>query len=319
MVVLFTADWHLKLGQKNVPLKWAKNRYYKFFDQIRKIEKEVDLHIIGGDLFDRLPSMPELELYFAFISGVEVPTIIFDGNHEATRKNQTFFSQLKYASEKLNPLVEIVDKIQKRDSFSILPYCELHNNWNPILDLDIRKPLFTHVRASIPPHVTPEIDLARLSQFPVVFAGDLHSHSNTQLNIVYPGSPMTTQFHRTKVKTGYILIDMMDWAWEWKEFKLPQLIRRTVTDPDAMIPTTPNHTIYELEGDVADLSLVKNTELLDKKVVKRKTEATLILDNNMSMEEELAEYLSYILELKDKTVQQIIGIFHDHSKEARVG
>ena len=70
---------------------------------------------------------------------------------------------------------------------------------------------------------------------------------------------------------------------------------------------------------MADLSLVKNSALLDKKVVKRKTEATLILDSNMTMEEELAEYLSYILELKETTVQQIIGIFHDHSKEARVG
>ena len=319
MVVLFTADWHLKLGQKNVPLKWAKDRYYEFFNQIRKIEKEVDLHIIGGDLFDRLPSMPELELYFDFISGVQIPTIIFDGNHEATRKNKTFFSQLKNASTKLNPLVEIVDYIDKREEFSILPYCDLHNKWNPVINLDIRKPLFTHVRGSIPPHVTPEIDLARLSQFPVVFAGDLHSHSNTQLNIVYPGSPMTTQFHRTKVKTGYILIDMTDWAWEWHEFNLPQLIRKTVTDPNAMIPTTYNHTIYELEGDVADLSGVKNSELLDKKVVKRKTEATLLLDNDMSIEEELAEYLSYILELKDETVKQIIGIFHDHSKEARVG
>ena len=319
MVILFTADWHLKLGQKNVPLKWAKDRYQEFFRQIRSEENRVDLHIIGGDLFDRLPSMPELELYFNFISGVQVPTIIFDGNHEATRKNKTFFTQLKYASEKLNPLVEIVDYIDKREDFSILPYCELHGKWNPILDLDIRKPLFTHVRASIPPHVTPEIDLARLSQFPVVFAGDLHSHSNTQLNIVYPGSPMTTQFHRTEVKTGYILIDSKDWAWEWHEFKLPQLIRKTVTDPNAMIPTTYNHTIYELEGDVADLSGVKNSELLDKKVVKRKTEATLILDSNMTMEEELAEYLSYILELKETTVQQIIGIFHDHSKEARVG
>ena len=319
MVVLFTADWHLKLGQKNVPLDWAKNRYKEFFNQIREKEKSVDLHIIGGDLFDRLPSMPELELYFDFISGVQIPTIIFDGNHEATRKNKTFFTQLKHASEKLNPLVEIVDYIDKREEFSILPYCVLHNKWNPVIDLDIRKPLFTHVRASIPPHVTPEIDLARLSQFPVVFAGDLHSHSNTQLNIVYPGSPMTTQFHRTEVKTGYLLIDMMDWAWEWHEFKLPQLIRKTVTDPNAMIPTTYNHTIYELEGDVADLSLVKNTELLDKKVVKRKTEATLILGKEMSMEEELAEYLSYILELKDETVKQIIGIFHDHSKEARVG
>ena len=319
MVVLFTADWHLKLGQKNVPLDWAKNRYKEFFRQIRSEENRVDLHIIGGDLFDRLPSMPELELYFDFISGVQIPTIIFDGNHEATRKNKTFFTQLKHASEKLNPLVEIVDYIDKREEFSILPYCDLHNKWNPVIDLDIRKPLFTHVRASIPPHVTPEIDLARLSQFPVVFAGDLHSHSNTQLNIVYPGSPMTTQFHRTEVKTGYLLIDMMDWNWEWHEFKLPQLIRKTVTDPNAMIPTTYNHTIYELEGDVADLSLVKNTELLDKKVVKRKTEATLILGKEMSMEEELAEYLSYILELKDETVKQIIGIFHDHSKEARVG
>ncbi len=319
MVVLFTADWHLKLGQKNVPLDWAKNRYKEFFRQIRIEEKGVDLHIIGGDLFDRLPSMPELELYFDFISGVQIPTIIFDGNHEATRKNKTFFTQLKHASEKLNPLVEIVDYIDKREEFSILPYCNLHTKWNPIIDLDIRKPLFTHVRGSIPPHVTPEVDLARLSQFPVVFAGDLHSHSNTQLNIVYPGSPMTTQFHRTEVKTGYLLIDMMDGAWEWKEFKLPQLIRKTVTDPNAMIPTTYNHTIYELEGDVADLSLVKNTELLDKKVIKRKTEATLILGKEMSMEEELAEYLSYILELKDETVKQIIGIFHDHSKEARVG
>jgi DNA repair exonuclease SbcCD nuclease subunit len=319
VVVLFTADWHLKLGQKNVPLDWAKNRYKEFFRQIRIEEKGVDLHIIGGDLFDRLPSMPELELYFDFISGVQIPTIIFDGNHEATRKNKTFFTQLKHASEKLNPLVEIVDYIDKREEFSILPYCNLHTKWNPVIDLDIRKPLFTHVRGSIPPHVTPEVDLARLSQFPVVFAGDLHSHSNTQLNIVYPGSPMTTQFHRTEVKTGYLLIDMMDGAWEWKEFKLPQLIRKTVTDPNAMIPTTYNHTIYELEGDVADLSLVKNTELLDKKVIKRKTEATLILGKEMSMEEELAEYLSYILELKDETVKQIIGIFHDHSKEARVG
>tara|TARA_Y100000590_G_C15740127_1_gene1019972 strand:- start:521 stop:1474 length:954 start_codon:yes stop_codon:yes gene_type:complete len=317
-MILFTADWHLKLGQKNVPLEWARNRYYEFFNQVRKLEEDVELHIIGGDLFDRLPSMPELELYFDFISGVQVPTIIFDGNHEATRKNKTFFTQLKNASTKLNPLVEIVDYIDKREAFSILPYCDLHKKWNPIIDLDIRKPLFTHVRASIPPHVTPEIDLARLSQFPVIFAGDLHSHSNTQLNIVYPGSPMTTQFHRTVVKTGYLLIDD-DWSWEWKEFKLPQLIRKTVTDPVDMIPTTYNHTIYELEGDVADLSGVKNSELLDKKVVKRKTEATLILDNDMSIEEELAEYLSYILELKEETVQQIIGIFHDYSKEAKVG
>ena len=48
-------------------------------------------------------------------------------------------------------------------------------------------PLFTHVRGEIPPHVKPEVDLDRFEDFPIVFAGDLHAHSNSQRNIVYPG------------------------------------------------------------------------------------------------------------------------------------
>ena len=318
-MILFTADWHLKLGQKNVPIEWACARYKMFFEQIQELESDCDMHIIGGDLFDRIPSMDELTLYFDFISGITIPTYIYDGNHEATRKNNTFFTNLKKATKEINHLVEIIDVSTVIDDFAILPYADLHKKGSIEKLSKMASVLFTHVRGEIPPHVVPEVKLERFKDFDIVFAGDLHSHSNTQLNIVYPGSPMTTQFHRTTVKTGYILIDMTDWAWEWHEFNLPQLIRKTVTDPDAMIPTTYNHTIYELEGDVADLSGVKNSELLDKKVVKRKTEATLLLDNDMSIEEELAEYLSYILELKDETVKQIIGIFHDHSKEARVG
>ena len=31
---LFTADWHIKLGQKNVPIPWACTRYKLFFDKI---------------------------------------------------------------------------------------------------------------------------------------------------------------------------------------------------------------------------------------------------------------------------------------------
>ena len=67
------------------------------------------MHVIGGDLFDRLPSMEELELYFSFIRGVKIPTLIYDGNHEATKKNKTFFTQLKQVSRDINPLVKIVD------------------------------------------------------------------------------------------------------------------------------------------------------------------------------------------------------------------
>ena len=96
---------------------------------------------------------------------------------------------------------------------------------------DQSKPLFTHVRGEIPPHVKPEVDLDRFEDFPVVFAGDLHAHSNTQRNIVYPGSPMTTSFHRNEVQTGYLLINPSNWRWIWEPFELPQLLRKTVSDP----------------------------------------------------------------------------------------
>ena len=210
-MILFTADWHIKLGQKNVPVEWAKKRYHSFFDQVHEQVKTCDMHIIGGDLFDRIPNMEELALYFSFVRNVKKPTLIFDGNHEAT-------------------------------------------------------------------HVTPEVDLDRFDPFPVVFAGDLHAHSNTQRNIVYPGSPMTTAFHRQEVDTGYLLINPKDWSWEWWPFTLPQLIRKTVTNPEDMIPTTYHHTIYEIEGNIQELAAVENSELLDKKVVRRTTEASLVLD-----------------------------------------
>jgi len=316
MKTLFTADWHIKIGQKNVPEDWARERYRMFFNKIHELEAGVDLHVIGGDLFDRIPTMSELELYFEFISGIEVRTLIYDGNHEATKKHQTFLTQLKKASKEVNTLVEVVDSIYNEDHFGVLPYCELHGKWHA-KDFSIRKPLFTHVRGAIPPHVTPEVDLRRFEQFPVVFAGDLHSHTNTQANIVYPGSPMTTQFHRNLVKTGYIIIE--DDNWQWYQFELPQLLRKTVTSEKEMVPTEYHHTIYEIEGDIAELSSVANSDLLDKKVIKRKTETALLLSDDMTIEDELAEYLSYILELENNTVKEVLSTFHDYSKEIAVG
>ena len=315
-MILFTADWHLKLGQKNVPVEWAKNRYINFFNQIAEIEERCAAHIIGGDLFDRLPTMEELELYFTFVANVKIPTIIYDGNHEATKKNKTFFTQLKEATRQINENVFIEDKVADYEEFQILPYCELHKK-NIFDKLNKKIPLFTHVRGEIPPHVKPEIDLDLLKDFPIVLAGDLHAHSNTQRNIVYPGSPMTTSFHRNEVETGYLLIDE-NFNWKWYKFDLPQLLRKTVSSPEEMIPSEYNHTIYELEGDIQDLSKVKNSELLDKKVVRRSTEATLVLNKEMSISEELAEYLEYILELPKEKISSIIGTFNDYSKTATV-
>ena len=319
-MILFTADWHIKLGQKNVPVPWACTRYQLFFQQIQEAidEHGVTLHIIGGDLFDRVPSMDELTLYFDFVKQQKVRTIIYDGNHEATRKNHTFFSNLIRATNSINPLVEVVTETYYEDNWCILPYADLHKkNQIENIQADV---LFTHVRGEIPPHVVPEVDLERFDKFDVVFAGDLHAHENTQRNIVYPGSPMTTSFHRNEVQTGFLVINpnqMQDWSWH--PFELPQLIRKTVENPDDMVPTDFHHTIYELTGDVQDLAKVKNSDLLDKKVVKREVEATLELHGDMTISDELALYLKEIMGLDENKVRNIMGVFNDYSSEVKVG
>jgi len=308
MSKLLLADIHIKLGQKNVPKEWALNRYRMFFDQVSKID--VDEIIIPGDIFDRMPTLEELTLYFQFISGLTVPTKISTGNHEATKKGKSFFTELKGVSERLNPLVEIVvDYIYEVDDYYIVPYEFIKNKstWDGLAC----KHVFTHVRGEIPPHVKPEIPLEWLDKFPIVFAGDLHSHSNTQRNIVYPGSPMTTSFHRSEVEAGYIIIED-DWSWKWHAFDLPQLIRKTVSDPSEMISTDFHHTIYELEGNIKDLSKIENSDLLDKKLVKRSSDTALVLDKSMSISDELVEYLRYIQELPDATIDNIMEVFNEY-------
>jgi hypothetical protein len=315
-MILFTADLHLKLGQKNVPVDWALNRYRMFFKQIYNIEKECDLHIMGGDIFDKLPSMEELELFFEFVSGMQIRTLMYAGNHEATKKGKTFLSNLKTAVNKINPLVHIIDEIYEEDKFSVVPYefIKVPGVWDK---LDKTKPVFTHIRGEIPPHVVPEINLDLVADFPVVYLGDLHSHSNCQRNLVYPGSPMVTSFHRSRVETGYIIIDGDDLTnWSWYTFELPQLIRKTVKNPEEMVPGNYDHVIYELEGNISDLSKVESSDLLDKKITRRKTDTALYLDSSMSISDELAEYLTYILELEDAQVKKAVGVFNDYATSA---
>ena len=309
-MILFTADLHIKLGAKNVPVDWATKRYYKFIEDLEKIPHT--LHIMGGDIFDRLPTLPELAIYFDMIARCKSYTILYDGNHEATKKNETFFDSLKVVTESINNKVKVITKTTELEDFTILPYADLHKK-DSVESLDKSKPLFTHIRGEIPPHVKPEIDLDRLADFPIVYAGDLHSHSNTQRNIVYPGSPMTTSFHRTLVDTGYLLIDENDLTkWTWNKFDLPQLIRKTVTDPKDMVQTEYHHTIYEVEGDLQELSSVTYNELLDKKLVKRNSEVSInLLD--MSLEEELSTYLTGVLELNSDAVAAALEVFNANS------
>jgi len=295
--VLFSADLHIKLGQRNVPKDWQINRFRLLFKELLALEKKVDYHVIGGDIYDRVPTLEEQVLFAEYLVQVKIPTIIFSGNHEASKKGRTFFEVLKPMYERLNPNITVVIGTAELLGMDIIPYEDLKTFKPSDFSNDI---LLTHVRGAIEPHVKPEIDLTKFDRWKVVFAGDLHSHSNCQRNIVYPGSPMTTTFHRGSTKTGVIIFDSETGEYEWIHLKLPQLIRKTVESEDDMVPTEFDHTIYELTGDLSNLAKAnKVNPLLDKKIVKRKVEATLDFSNLETIEAELVAYLKKIKGIKN--------------------
>ncbi len=309
MKLLFCSDLHIKLGQKNVPVEWARNRFNLFLEQFGEMQNDANRVVLGGDIFDRIPTVDEMELYFDLVASMTKPTIIYSGNHEALKKDTTFLTYLKKSTNRINSLVEIIDNHYSDDEIDIIPYNRLKTfekqgfaNYNKIL--------CTHVRGAIPPHVKPEIDLDLFKQWDLVLAGDLHSHENSQLNIVYPGSPYTTSFHRNPITTGAIIADCDSLGTDFRPFNLPQLIKRTVTAADDLSATTFHHTIYEIEGDLRELGSILDNELIDKKVVKRSQDTQLVLDPELTLAEEVREYLLYILELPEDTVNEVLEEFY---------
>ncbi len=314
MKVLVSADWHIKLGTKNIPDAWAVNRYRILFAELHKLEQSVDRHLILGDVFDRLPKMEELELFLDYVIGCRVKTIIIPGNHEALKRNTTFLTHLKSTVTKLNPLVRIIDEYHSEDGIDYIPYNRL-KEYRPD-DIDFHNNILcTHVRGEIPPHVKPEINLELFSRWDVVLAGDLHSYENSQLNILYPGSPVSTSFHRSHVDTGVIYFDTETLEHSWVKLEVPQLIRKTLKAGDEAVATPYHHTIYEVEGNLAELSSLEDNELVEKKVTKRTTDTALILDSEMSIETELSEYLTYILELGEAEVQEVLMEYANHANK----
>lgn len=312
MKILFTADIHIRIGNKNVPIDWAKNRFRMLWEQLEQVQKQCDLFVIGGDTFDRVPTIEEIEVFFDLILSCRIPTIIYSGNHEALKRNTTFLTNLKYTVNKLNPNVQIIDDFETIDGIDFIPYNKL-KEYHPG-DIDFHADILcTHVRGEIPPHVKPEVPLELFERWKVVLAGDLHSYDNCQRNILYPGSPITTSFHRNEVNTGVIVLDSVTLEHEWIKLKLPQLIRKTIKVGDPTPATDFHHTVYEVEGDISELSTLEDNELIDKKIVKRETDTALILSAEMTIAQEVSEYLKYILQVNDTIVEEALKELHDHA------
>ena len=283
-------------------------------------ERNCKYLIIGGDIFDRLATLEELSLYFELLEVIKankIKTYIYSGNHEAVKKSTTFLTSLaEITNSATNSYAEIIDKFTTIDGIvDIIPYNCLKDFEAGKLNVSgNRHVLCTHVRGEIPPHVKPEIDLSLFDEWNMVLAGDLHSYKNSQRNILYPGSPVSTSFHRSETENGVLVVDAIELSHEFVVLNLPQLIRKTVSSEQEMLPTDFHHTIYELEGDIASASVKVTSELLDKKIVRKTSKSALELTKTMSMRDELVMYLDKVLALEPAKVQDIVKLYDDNLK-----
>lgn len=315
MKILFTADVHIKLGQKGVPVEWALNRYTLLKQELNRVlvEQKCDEIMFGGDTFDRVPTMQEIGVFFDLMTGLSpaVKKVIYSGNHEAVRKDTTFLTHFRPVLRDIK--VELIDDYYISDDYEVLPYNRL-KDFSKRPTTPSRPILFTHVRGAIPPHVIPEVPLELFEGWDIVVAGDLHSKENSQGNIYYPGSPVTTSFHRSVTDTYVIVLDTDKGEMDWHKLNVPCLIRKTVTSADDMVATDWHHTVYELEGDMQEIATIGkvDTPLLDKKIVKRDKGSSLDLSKAKTITDEVHAYLVQKLGLDDSKAKQLIGKLHDH-------
>lgn len=299
--ILCSADWHINLHKKKVPYDWQVGRFREMFRKLIALEQRVDVHVIAGDIFDKKPEPDEISLFLSYINSVTVPTLIIPGNHEATRKGETFFEHLTEKNAIKNPNVEVFTRNGRKTvgqtSFQLFPYGEMQtNNLPAYVEGDI---LVTHIRGEVPPHITPEYDFSNLSRWGLCLLGDLHfNHRYLDTNCYYPGSPLNTTFDRDdKREYGvdiYEVVDSHNYTREFYNLDLPKLLRRTIKAGDEMRPDSRHHVVYEVTGNIDQLSKIGRTDLLDKKVVEKPNEDVTLDLKNKTIYEELEIYLNHI-------------------------
>jgi hypothetical protein len=132
---------------------------------------------------------------------------------------------------------------------------------------------------------------------------------------VYPGSPLTTSFHRQETTTGVVVVDTELCEYEFIAWNMPQLIRKTVSSKAEMVKTEYHHTIYELEGDAIDMSKDVDSELLDKKLVRKESKSTLNLTSDMTIRQSLVVYLQEVMKLDSAKLAQVLNVYDAYIKE----
>lgn len=311
MRILQVADIHINLHKKKIPYEWQTNRFKALFDKLLELEKDCDVVVIAGDIFDKKPEPDEICLFLSYANSVTKPTLAIPGNHEASTKGNTFLEhfETEYAINNSNFILKTKNsRIEiNGQGFQLFPYGEMQiGNIPTYVDGDI---LITHIRGEVPPHITAEFDFDKIKAWPLTLLGDLHfQHKYKDYNVYYSGSPINTTFDRSDNREyGVNIIEYTDdtnYTVNFHSLNLPKLIRYTVDVGTELVKDTYHHIVYEVTGTIDKLSKIQNHELLDKKIAEKPQENSVLDLSDKTLKQELEAYLTFIkVDNKDSVIQ----------------
>jgi DNA repair exonuclease SbcCD nuclease subunit len=299
--ILHAADIHIKLRKNKVNEEWQLNRFRLFFKKMLELEKSHQITVLAGDIFDEAPELDEVTLFVEYLHQVTKPTIIIPGNHEATKKGETFLEGFVRDQAINNGNVKFFTKNATFEfngyTFQMFPYTEVQKD--NLEDRAIKEILVTHIRGEVPPHITPEYDFEKIKEFRLVLCGDLHFyHKYKNYNVFYPGSPLSITFDRNDNKK-YGVISHTFWkeghSHTFIDLGLPKLLRKKIKAGEELVKDPYNWVVYEVEGKLEDIQKVKKTksELLDKTIIDLPHQTSALDLKGLSLLEEVDIYLKY--------------------------
>jgi len=312
MKILFTADQHITLRKKGVKKDWATNRYKQYFDCLASIDH--DIIILGGDFFDKTPSIQEIGLFLDFVSTHPKPMYIIAGNHEATTKYETFLGELDHFPNITFCLEDSAPLDLDGTNIQFMTYDQIKKNENPPKIKEGNNILVSHARGELP-FVDPEYDFSKFSEYDLVLLGDLHSmHQEPKFpNTWYPGSPYSITFElgNNDKEWGIFVIETTPFnpIPLFLPLDLPQLIKVECTPEQAgsVLATSKKSKdciLVEVTGNPAELVGVDKSI---KRKVKVVSEATVDLVGKNSSDE-----IKTVLEYMDvKDLPKIMETYHE--------
>lgn len=311
MKILSVADIHINLHKKKIPYEWQTNRFAMLFSKLLELEKECDVTVLSGDIFDKKPEPDEICLFLSYANAVTKPTLAIPGNHEASTKGKSFLEHFEIENAINNDNFILSTKNKRVEiqgqGFQLFPYGEMQSKNIPKhVAGDI---LVTHIRGEVPPHITEEFDFELIKDWKLVLLGDLHfNHKYKHYPVYYPGSPLNTTFDRDDSREyGVDIIDYKsetNYSIRFVDLKLPKLVRKTVEAGTELKSHPYDHVVYEVTGSLDKLSKVQNHALLDKKIAEKPNENSKLDLQNKSLIEELSIYLDYIkVDNKDQVLE----------------